>query len=73
MTEGVVRLMEIRPVSPVDQAAMPIAATARHLTTVTPDRIKTPAELEAIAEHKAKQTNRRRRKNKAARASTRAS
>jgi hypothetical protein len=63
--------MEIRPVSPVDQTSIHIAATARHLTIVTPDRIKSPVELEAIAERRAKEVGKRRRKNKTARASRR--
>jgi hypothetical protein len=63
--------MEIRPVSPVEQGDMHIAATTRKLTMYVPDRIKTLNALRAIADHKANQLDKRRRKNKVAKASRR--
>lgn len=57
--------------SEVKQDAMSIAAASRKLVAVKPDKVRTPAALEAIAEHKTKKVGKQRRKNKAARVSRR--
>lgn len=63
--------MEVRPVSEVEQSPMLIEAVTKKLSTVTPDRVKSLAELAAIAEHKTKALTKRRKKNKVAKASRR--